>query len=491
MNRIKNLGQVYTPEWVVKLILDEIGYGGCVVLDSDIFEPGFGNGAFLIEIIKRYVAAALNEGWSKRKIQSGLAKHIHGVEVDLSAYEDFLNRVGKVSQELGFKIDLPNVRPESILETDLVEKKYDYVVGNPPYVRIHNLGGSKNEIQANFAFCESGMIDLFLVFFEIGIKSLKQSGKLGFITPNSYFRNRSSRRLRSYIKSNYLLKKIVDFRSEKVFENVSTYTCITLLDAEKKNSNFSYEIRNKDGGIVSKSNVGVLPEDGAAWILATQNEAEIMKKVASFSNDLRISDVAVVQYGFATLRDSLYIRKESEWKSCVGEEVNGKIYFDVIKASRYKTGLPNLNKILFPYSPKSGGGWDVMSEDDISRIYPKTYRYLLNNRNELELRTRDAEVPWYAFGRSQGISKMHREKLLVNPMVKDKIYIRYLNESEFVYSGIFLTLKEGINKDCFDQIIKTLQSDLFLEYSFLNGKAMGGGYRTLTSRLIADFPLKV
>ena len=55
----------------------------------------------------------------------------------------------------------------------------DYVLGNPPYVRVHNLGDSFDLIK-NFLFAQNGMTDLYIVFYEIGLRMLNKDGILGY-----------------------------------------------------------------------------------------------------------------------------------------------------------------------------------------------------------------------------------------------------------------------------------------------------------------------
>ena len=51
MESRKEKGQYITPEKIVVMILDDIGYAGDEVLTKKIMEPSFGDGAFLSEII--------------------------------------------------------------------------------------------------------------------------------------------------------------------------------------------------------------------------------------------------------------------------------------------------------------------------------------------------------------------------------------------------------------------------------------------------------
>ena len=49
--------QVFTPDYIVKKMLDDIDYRG-ENLRKTIFEPSFGDGAFLVEIVSRILEYA-------------------------------------------------------------------------------------------------------------------------------------------------------------------------------------------------------------------------------------------------------------------------------------------------------------------------------------------------------------------------------------------------------------------------------------------------
>jgi adenine-specific DNA-methyltransferase len=55
MAKHKTLGQVFTPNWIITEILDLVGYNNESILDKYILEPSSGDGAFLLEIVKRYI----------------------------------------------------------------------------------------------------------------------------------------------------------------------------------------------------------------------------------------------------------------------------------------------------------------------------------------------------------------------------------------------------------------------------------------------------
>jgi hypothetical protein len=85
----------------------------------------------------------------------------------------------------------------------------DYVVANPPYVRIHNLQ-ENFDIVRNYEFAQSGMTDLFIVFYELGFKMLNANGKLVCITPSSFYSSVAGKTLsnKNFTRDNYTVDEV-------------------------------------------------------------------------------------------------------------------------------------------------------------------------------------------------------------------------------------------------------------------------------------------
>lgn len=83
----------------------------------------------------------------------------------------------------------------------------DYVIGNPPYVRVHNLDDNVLDIRS-FSFGTSGMIDLYIIFYEIGLNMLNSNGILVYITPSSSFTSIAGSPMRKYLNKNNVLESV-------------------------------------------------------------------------------------------------------------------------------------------------------------------------------------------------------------------------------------------------------------------------------------------
>ena len=90
-------------------------------------------------------------------------------------------------------------------------------------------------------------------------------------------------------------------------------------------------------------------------------------------------------------------------------------------------------------------------------------------------------IPWYAFGRSQGITYMENPKIIFKHIVKNKITPYLLEKDVVIYSGLFST---GEN---LEKLMEIYTSEEFLKYCRVKGKPMCGDYVALSSKIVKNF----
>lgn len=108
---------------------------------------------------------------------------------------------------------------------DVENGLFDIVLGNPPYVRQERFKDIKEALKKRYEVYH-GVADLFVYFFERGLRQLKPGGRLGYICSSTFFKTNSGGPLREYIKANGLIETMVDFGDLQVFEGVTTYPAI-------------------------------------------------------------------------------------------------------------------------------------------------------------------------------------------------------------------------------------------------------------------------
>ena len=110
--------------------------------------------------------------------------------------------------------------------------EYDYVVGNPPYVRIQNLPDSQKAMMDRLYDATTGNYDIYCPFYERGLDWLREdTGKLGFITPNQFMVTDYGEGLRRVVLENARIEEVYDFRDSGVFEDATNYPAILVLGA--------------------------------------------------------------------------------------------------------------------------------------------------------------------------------------------------------------------------------------------------------------------
>jgi len=108
------------------------------------------------------------------------------------------------------------------------EGGFDVVLGNPPYVRMELIKAMKPYLQARYAVV-SDRADLYAYFYERGLRLLRQGGRLGYISNNTFFKTGSGRPLRDYLRAEATLEEVADFGDLQIFEGVTTYPVIMVM----------------------------------------------------------------------------------------------------------------------------------------------------------------------------------------------------------------------------------------------------------------------
>ena len=98
------------------------------------------------------------------------------------------------------------------------ENIYDYVIGNPPYLKIPK---DADEAKAMPMICH-GAPNLYFLFWAMGIYNLKQGQELVYIVPRSWTSGAYFKKFREYLFKNCVITNIHLFESrDKVFDGES------------------------------------------------------------------------------------------------------------------------------------------------------------------------------------------------------------------------------------------------------------------------------
>ena len=110
--------------------------------------------------------------------------------------------------------------------------KYDYVVGNPPYVRFHGLSEKdKRNYHTNYVSAYK-QYDIYVLFIERGVKWLNDNGKFGYIVSSKFSTSEYGKKVRAFLLENVSIKEIIDVSNFSVFKDASIYPYIIIMDRE-------------------------------------------------------------------------------------------------------------------------------------------------------------------------------------------------------------------------------------------------------------------
>lgn len=439
-------GVVYTPQWVVNLILNNLSYNEGIC-EKKIIDPACGGGAFLSEIVERFIADAKRKKLNKTQIKKSIEKNVFGFDID----EVAIKKCIAVLDEIALKHNLNNINWR-IIKTDSLDKKnvgkyfdfFDFVVGNPPYVRIQHLGTERrNKIQNDWHLCKKGSTDIFITFFELGFYLLNKTGKLGYITPNTYLKTKAGETLRDFIRTSGALKVLIDFEYNQLFENATTYSVITILEKSHQNNNFAlYKGDGKNVNFIDNVNLENLNSDN--WILTSNDTLEKLKTIEK--RGMPLNRIAKIHVGITTLADEFYIFKNPEIDGDFADirlkdgrvfKIEKNILKPIIKASVLKNPNEEQNRyVIFPYQ-RINDKHVIIPENELKNKFPLTYNYFLAVREDLDKRDKGKpnQVAWYAFGRSQGLDTSFGKKILTSPINLKPNFLIWEKEDYTFFAG--------------------------------------------------------
>ena len=230
-------GVVYTKRWVVELLLDLAGYtSGQNLVDAVAVEPSAGEGAFLAPMIERLVDSCQR-----------LGRPISDCRRSLIAYElneGSADRARKLAVEVLSKQGVKASTAEDLAKSwvcagdylfDSMAVEADFVIGNPPYVRLEEIPEETALFYRDAYPTMYGRADLYVAFFEAALRQLKQGGACAFICADRWMRNQYGAELRELITSAFAVDVVIEMHNADAFDDeVDAYPAITVIRRQKQ-----------------------------------------------------------------------------------------------------------------------------------------------------------------------------------------------------------------------------------------------------------------
>lgn len=213
-------GVVYTRAWVVNLILDLAGYSETEDLASRVaVEPSAGEGAFLVPMATRLVRSCGRFG----RPLSDAAVALQAFELDENSARVAREKV--ISALLGAGVDRAAtegladcwIRVGDYLLRWPYEPAADFVIGNPPYIRLEDVPDEISTAYRRLYQTMVGRADVYVAFFEAALQQLKLGGVCGFICADRWMLNHYGTELRRFVSHGFSVETVIEMHRADTF----------------------------------------------------------------------------------------------------------------------------------------------------------------------------------------------------------------------------------------------------------------------------------
>jgi len=220
--RKQKYGQYFTSEEMSKNIIKRVN--NFKNIEGDVLEPSFGDGSFINPLLNYDV-------------------NIDAFEVD----KDIFKNIDGVNTEL----------KDFILDTS--NKKYDFIVGNPPYIELTYSfydEEKRNEILDKYKKICSGRLNLTHIFLYKSFNMIKKDGIIAYLLPSSILTSPYYSNIRMMIYKYFEIKYV---EKDVKFKDVAIK--VSLLILQRKNSDTKPYFVNYDDNYFICDNYKDYPKD--------------------------------------------------------------------------------------------------------------------------------------------------------------------------------------------------------------------------------------
>ena len=492
----KSKGIYYTPKFIVDYILNKTLKEHDILSNPcpKILDISCGCGNFLLEAYD--ILYEMFEYYRHELKIENIHKHIienciYGVDIDKNAV-DILNNSLR-NKDIDSKILKSNIYcfdslNKNNLGQDVInlfwENKFDYIIGNPPYIGHKSLGKEyKNFLLKEYSEVYRDKSDIYYCFYKRVIDLLSEDGIVSIITPRYFLESISGKHLRNYILNNSYINEIIDFNGSNIFKNISIASCIITLSKKCITSNIDiHKLKNSklklnyldsleyylndDNFYNIKIKQSDLTED---WIISNKENLDIYNKLESYGQ-YRLKDICISFQGIITGCDKAFIIDKRDTDENIEEK---KLLKNWVKNKQIKKYKLDENKKLLIYSN------DIVDEEE----YPKSINYISNYKEKL-LNRRECRKnirKWYELQWGREKSLFERKKIMYPYKAKENrfaidyknsfcsadvysFYIKEEYENEFSYEYIVGLLNSSIYDTYFKTFAKKMTSDLYDYY---------------------------
>lgn len=205
---------------------------------------------------------------------------------------------------------------------------FDLIIGNPPYIQLQEnesfLANKYAGLGYYRTFKRSG--DIYYLFIERAWQLLAKNGVMSLITSNKWLKNKYGNNLREFVDSCLNPEVLLDFGSNKVFENADVLTDILVATkTENLHETLAATVPTVDYKTLPKAMAEALRgaesqsfKGGDAWLIADPMVKRIMDKMETAGKPL-IDKGYRLNRGILTGRNDVFIVSTEQRNAILGD----------------------------------------------------------------------------------------------------------------------------------------------------------------------------
>jgi hypothetical protein len=323
-------------------------------------------------------------------------------------FDEWLDGAERTARELRFfhwELEFPEVffdRQGRPLGDDA---GFDAVVGNPPYVRQESLGPFKPYLARAYPETYHGVADLYVYFYEQGLRRLRAGGRMSYIVTNKWLRAGYGEPLRGFFARSGALEEIVDFGHAPIFPDADVFPCIVVLKKQKPGKGgaeetarvveFPREALNKiDIASYVEGHAHRVPKGrfgASAWSLEPSAVSDLMEKIRA--KGIPLAEYAGVKplYGIKTGLNEAFLIDTATKDGLVREDPrSAEVIKPYLRGQDIKRWSPEWRGLWIIVLKSSGDHAWPWSEagDSAEKVFQRTYPALHAHMKPLEEKLR-------------------------------------------------------------------------------------------------------
>lgn len=327
---------------------------------------------------------------------------------------------------------------------------FDIVIGNPPYIQLQKEGGKLAKIYERLGFETFERTgDIYSLFYEKGIKILKEKGVLCYITSNKWMRASYGESTRDFFarKTNPLL--LIDFGNIQVFETATVDTNILLVKekSDTKNNNELFAVRFNKDYLENKNNLNdYIQKNGYlmsslnhnSWVVGEKDIYDIKGYVEKQGTILKKWNIEI-NYGIKTgFNEAFIIPKRIKDKLIYEDPKSAEIIKPLLRGKDISAWYPDFEE-LWLINSHNGIKSKNIDRIDVKKDYPAIYKWLLDYEKEL-IKRQDKGDDWTNLRNCVYLEEFEKPKIMYRDITQwfDFSYVEdvaYANNTIYIMTG--------------------------------------------------------